>query len=55
MAGVHDVVWHDGLLDRQKSFGIEGELLTLLENYLRGRNLKVVLQGEESSSYSIAA
>ncbi len=55
IAGIFDAVWHGGLLARLNSFGIEGELLALLENYLGGRNLQVILQGEESSSYPMAA
>ncbi len=55
IAGAFDAVWHDGLLARLTSIGIEGELLALLEHYLRGRNFQVVLQGEVSSSYPIAA
>lgn len=33
--------------------GHEGRLLDLLKNYLSGRSLRVVLQGEESENYPI--
>lgn len=55
IAGALDAVWHDGILARLKSIGIEGELIAFLENYLMGRNLQVVLQHEESSAYRIVA
>ena len=30
-------IWHEGLLYKLKAYGIEGELLSLLENYLQNR------------------
>ena len=32
-----DKVWHDGLIFKLKGYGIEGELLSLLENYPQNR------------------
>ena len=29
-----DKVWHDGLIFKLKAYGVEGELLSLLKNYL---------------------
>ena len=29
-----DKVWHDGIIFKLKSYGVEGELLSLLKNYL---------------------
>ena len=43
-----DKVWHNGLLYKLKSYGIEVELLFLLECYLRGRKKRVVLNGQNS-------
>ena len=40
-------VWHDGLI-KLKSYGIEGELLLLLKNYLHNRKQRVVLNGQTS-------
>ena len=45
-----DRVWHPGLLHKLREFGIAGELYDWLENYLSGRNQKVVIGGEESST-----
>ena len=41
-------VWHDGLIIKLKSYGIEGELLLLLKNYLHNRKQRVVLNGQTS-------
>ena len=43
-----DKVWHKGLLYKLKSMGISGELYNPLENYLSGRFLRVVLNGQTS-------
>ena len=32
-----DKVWHIGLLFKLKAYGVDGELLSLLENYLENR------------------
>ena len=40
-----DKVWHDGLVFKLKSYGVEGELLSLLKNYLQNREQRVVLNG----------
>ena len=44
-----DKVWHPGLLSKLKSYGIEGNLLKLLENYLHNRKQRVALNGQCSS------
>ena len=43
-----DKVWHDSLIFRLKSYGVEGELLLLLKNYLHNRQQRVVLNGQTS-------
>ena len=43
-----DKVWHKGLLYRIKSYRVEGELLSLLEYYLRDRKQRVVLNSQNS-------
>ena len=43
-----DKVWHDGLLYKLKTYGIDGQLLSLLENYLENREQRVVLNGQTS-------
>ena len=41
-----DKVWHDGFLYKLKSYGVQGELLSLLRNYLQKRWQRVVLNGQ---------
>ena len=43
-----DKVWHAGLVFKLKSFGVEGELLSLLKNYLQNREQRLVLNGQIS-------
>ena len=43
-----DKVWHDGLIFKLKSYGVEGEPLLLLKNYLHNREQRVVLNGQTS-------
>ena len=43
-----DKVWHDGLVFKLKSYGVEGELLSLLKNYLQSREQRVILNGQTS-------
>ena len=44
-----DKVWHKGLIFKLKSYGVAGSLLKLKENYLTGRQQRVVLNGQTSS------
>ena len=41
-------VWHIGLLFKLKADGVDGELLSLLENYLENRKQRVALNGQTS-------
>ena len=43
-----DKVWYIGLLFRIKAYGVDGELLSLLENYLENCKQKVVLNDQTS-------
>ena len=43
-----DRVWHKGLLFKLKSMGIGGDLYSLMDNYLKGRYQKVLLNGQSS-------
>ena len=47
-----DKVWHEGLVFKLKQNGVSGTLLKLLDNYLRNRKQRVVLNGS-SASYSL--
>ena len=44
-----DKVWHIDLLFKLKAYGVDGELLSLLENYLEDRKQRVVLNGQTSA------
>ena len=43
-----DKVWHDGIIFKSKAYGVEGELLSPLKNYLENRYQRVVLNGQTS-------
>ena len=44
-----DKVCHEGLIFKLKTYGVEGKLIMLLENYLKNQNQRVVLNGLNSS------
>ena len=50
-----DKVWHKGLIFKLKSYRVDGSLLILMENYLAGRQQRVVLNKQGSSWKSILA
>ena len=50
-----DRVWHKGLLFKLKSIGIDGPLYLLLENYLKNRKHRLVLNGQTSEWKDISA
>ena len=50
-----DKVWHGGLVFKLKAYGIEGNLLKLLENYVTDRQQKVALNGQTSSWQNVYA
>ena len=50
-----DTVWYVGLIFKLKTYGVEGNLLKLLENYLTDRQQRVVLNGQTSSWQNIYA
>ena len=51
-----DSVWHDGLIYKLKVNGISGNILQLLQNFLKDRKQSVVLNGKTSSKWkSISA
>ena len=50
-----DKVWHDGLIFKLKSYGVEGGLLLLIKNYLHNREQRVVLNGQTSEWRRIKA
>ena len=42
-------VWHDGIIFKLKAYGLEGELLSLLKNYLENWEQRVALNGQTSA------
>ena len=48
MSKAFDKVWHKGLLFKLKTYGVEGNLLNLLSNYLHNRKQRVTIHGKES-------
>ena len=47
---LHEIqtVWHSGLLFKVQAYGVEGQLLAILKNYLHNRKQRVVLNGQTS-------
>ena len=48
-----DKVWHQGLLFKLKSYGVERSLFGLLENYLENTKQRIILHGQCSSLKNI--
>ena len=46
---VFDKVWHERLFYKLETYGVKGEVLNLLRNYLHERYQRVVLNGQTSS------
>ena len=53
MSKAFDKVWHNGLIHKLQSYGIQSNLLVLLKNYLSNRKQRVVINGVTSSWKSI--
>lgn len=51
IAGAFDRVWHHGLITKLISFGVRDHLFLLLQHYLRGRYVRVVMNGETSNEH----
>ena len=50
-----DKVWGEDLIFKLRTYGVEGDLLKLLINYLEDRKQRVVLNGQTSSWKKISA
>ena len=50
-----DKVWHEGIIFKLKTYGVEEKLIMLLENYLKNQKQRVVLNGLSSSWKKILA
>ena len=55
IAGAFDRVWHKGIVEKLKSMGIDGNLLELVQSYLKDRTLRVVVNGHTSKEYPVEA
>ena len=49
MSKAFDKVWHNGLVSKFQSYGIQSQLLFRLKNYLFKRKQRVVINGVKSS------
>ena len=50
-----DRVWHAGHLHKLQSYGISGQIFSLISSFLSNRQLRVVLDGKSSQEYSVNA
>ena len=50
-----DRVWHAGLLQKLKSYGISGQIFSLISFFLSNRRLRVVLDGKSLQEYPVNA
>ena len=48
-----DRVWHAGLLHKLKSYGISGQIFSLISSFLSNRRLRGVLDGKSSQEYPV--
>ena len=48
-----DRVWHAGLLQKLKCYGISGQIFGLISAFLSNRRLRVVLDGKSSQEYPV--
>ena len=50
-----DKVWHKGLLHKIASYGITGRVFSVIQSFLTGRTMKVVVNGQSSGIHDINA
>ena len=50
-----DRVWHDGLVYKLKRCGVSGQLLSLIQSFLKDRKQRTVLNGQSSNWGNISA
>ena len=55
MSKAFDKVWHEGLFFKLKTYGIQGNVLSLLNDFLSERQQRVLLNGKCSAWRSITA
>ena len=49
MSKAFDKVWHEGLIYKLRSYGVQSKLIYLLKDYLSNRNQRVIINGASSS------
>ena len=55
ISNAFDRVWHAGVLHKLKSYGISGQIFSLISSFLSNRRLRVVLDGKSSQEYPVNA
>ena len=50
-----DRVWHDGLIYKLKCCGVSGEILSLIQSFLKDRKQRTVLNGQNSDWEDVSA
>ena len=50
-----DRIWHAGLLQKLKSYGISGQIFGLFYSFLSNRRPRIVLDGKSSQEYAVNA
>ena len=55
ISNAFDRVWHAGLPHKLKSYGISGQIFSLISSFLSNRRLWVVLDGKSSQEYPVNA
>ena len=49
MSNAFDKVWHEGLIYKLRSYGVQSKLIDLLKDYLSNRKQRVIINGASSS------
>ena len=49
MSKAFDKVWHEGLIYKLRSYGVQSKLIDLLKDYLSNRKQRVIINGASSS------
>ena len=55
MSKAFDKVWHEGLLYKLRSHGVQGKLFDLFANYLKDRKQRTVISGQHSEWRQVTA
>ena len=50
-----DKVWHEGLIHKIKSYGVDSNILNWFSSYLQGRQQRVLINNSSSSLCNVSA